>query len=58
MPRPAIHPGQILGDELKLIGVSPSDLARQIGVPSVLVIDIVNGTRRITSDIALRLGHQ
>ena len=30
---PAIHPGEILSDELAEIGVTASDLARAIGVP-------------------------
>ena len=30
MPRPAIHPGEILADELEDIGVTPTALSRQI----------------------------
>ena len=33
MSRPAIHPGEILGDELTEIGVTPAALAREIAVP-------------------------
>jgi len=33
MSRPPIHPGEILADELKEIGVTPSELARQMNVP-------------------------
>lgn len=29
MPRPSIHPGEILGDELVELGVSPTELARR-----------------------------
>ena len=35
MPRPAIHPGEVLRDELIEIGVTPTDLARQINVPPI-----------------------
>jgi plasmid maintenance system antidote protein VapI len=33
MSRPPIHPGEILADELKEIGVTPTELARQLEVP-------------------------
>ena len=30
MPRPAIHPGEILADELAELGVTPTELSRQL----------------------------
>ncbi len=57
MTRPAIHPGEILADELDELGVSPTELARQIKVPANRVSQIINGKRAITGDTALRLGH-
>ncbi len=57
MTRPAIHPGEILADELAELGVSPTELARQINVPANRVSQIINGKRAITGDTALRLGH-
>ncbi len=53
---PAIHPGEILSDELTEIGVTASDLARAIGVPINRVTQILKGQRGITADTALRLG--
>ena len=53
---PAIHPGEILSDELSEIGVTASDLARAIGVPINRVTQILKGQRGITADTALRLG--
>lgn len=55
--RPAIHPGEILSDELQEVGVSASELARQIDVPANRISQIINGKRSITGDTALRLGH-
>lgn len=55
--RPAIHPGEILSDELQEIGVSAAELARQIDVPANRISQIINGKRAITGDTALRLGH-
>ena len=57
MTRPAIHPGEILSDELTEIGVSPTELARQLRVPANRITQIVQGRRAITGDTALRLGH-
>ncbi len=56
MPRP-IHPGEILADELAELGVTPTELARQIKVPANRLSQIINGKRAITGDTALRLGH-
>ncbi len=57
MSRPPIHPGEILADELKEIGVTPSELARQLSVPPNRISEIIRGRRSITGDTALRLGH-
>jgi addiction module HigA family antidote len=57
MTRPAIHPGEILGDELKEIGISPTEFARQIKVPHNRIFQLIAGKRNITADTALRLGH-
>ena len=57
MPRPAIHPGEILADELTELGVSPTELSRLIEVPPNRVTQIIHGRRGITGDTALRLGH-
>ena len=32
MARPPIHPGEILADELQGIGITPTELSRQIDV--------------------------
>jgi antitoxin HigA-1 len=55
--RPAIHPGEILADELEEIGVSPTELARQLAVPANRISQIIQGKRAISGDTALRLGH-
>src|SRR5215510_3109598 len=57
MARPPIHPGEILADELKELGVSPTELSRQIDVPPNRLHQIIQGKRSITGDTALRLGH-
>jgi antitoxin HigA-1 len=57
MSRPAIHPGEILAQELEELAVSPTELARQLEVPANRITQIINGKRAITGDTALRLGH-
>jgi addiction module HigA family antidote len=57
MPRPAIHPGEILADELEGLGVTPTELARQLKVPANRMTQIIRGKRSITGDTALRPGH-
>ncbi len=57
MSRPAIHPGEVLADELAEIDVSPTELARQLAVPPNRISQIIQGKRAISGDTALRLGH-
>jgi addiction module HigA family antidote len=57
MAIPAIHPGEHLAEELKELGISASNLARQLGVPPNRITEILGGRRAITGDTALRLGH-
>jgi len=53
----AIYPGEHLAEELEALDMSAAELARKIGVPTNRVTQILNGTRAITGDTALRLAH-
>ena len=53
----AIHPGEHLAEELKELGMSAAELARQLNVPTNRVTQILNARRAITGDTALRLAH-
>ena len=55
MPRTAIHPGEHLADAIDAMGVTATQLARDIQVPPNRVTGILHGTRAITADTALRL---
>jgi antitoxin HigA-1 len=57
MPNTAIHPGEHLAEELKALDMSAAELARQLNVPTNRITQILNGTRAITGDTALRLAH-
>ena len=53
--RPAVHPGEILADELSELRIAPAALTRQINVPANRVSEIIRGRRSVTGDTALRL---
>jgi len=53
----AIHPGEHLAEEMEVLDISAAELARKIDVPTNRVTQILNGTRAITGDTALRLAH-
>ncbi len=55
MARPPIHPGEVLADELQEVGVTPTELARQIQVPVNRVTQIIHGRPGVTGDTALAL---
>ena len=57
MFRRAVHPAEILKDELAAFGVTPTEFARQIDVPANRVSQIIAGKRSVTGDSALRFGH-
>jgi addiction module HigA family antidote len=51
-----VPPGEVLREEfLAPLGLSARALAREIGVPPNRVTGILNGTRAITAETALRL---
>jgi addiction module HigA family antidote len=53
----APHPGTVLALELEALGVSPTELARQLRVPANRITQIIHGQRAVTGDSALRLAH-
>ena len=56
MGRPAIHPGEILADELAELNINATQLAHTLHVPPNRISQILAGRRAITADTALRLG--
>jgi len=51
----AIHPGEILKDELDELKLSANALAKALAVPTNRITAILNEQRGITADTALRL---
>lgn len=56
MTREPIHPGEFLADELEEIGMTRTELSRQIDVPPNRISQLIRGKRDLTADTALRLG--
>ena len=53
---PAIHPGIFLRDELEALNLSARKFAEHIHVPHNAVTGIMNGTRSVSAQMAIRLG--
>ena len=51
----AVHPGEVLRDELDELGLSANALSKALGVPVNRVTMILNGQRGVSADTALRL---
>ena len=50
-----VHPGEILREELNMIGLSANALSKELGVPVNRITMILNGQRGVSADTALRL---
>lgn len=57
MARTPNQPGEHLKEEPEALGMSASELARQLDVPPNRLTEIINGERSVTAQTALRLGH-
>jgi addiction module HigA family antidote len=53
----AIHPGEHLSEELQTLGMSAAELARNLGVPTNRVTQIMNRQRAVTGYKEMRLAH-
>ena len=52
---PPVHPGEILKEELEELNIPARLLAKNLGVPTNRITEILKGKRAVTSDTALRL---
>ena len=51
----AIHPGEMLAEEIEARGITQKSLAEVMGRPPQLVNEIVHGKKAITAETALQL---
>ena len=54
-PASPVHPGSILGEELKARGIRQKDFAQQIGMQATHLSAIINGARNITPALAEKI---
>lgn len=57
MALPPIHPGEHLAEELSELEMSAAELAQKIQVPSECVVEVLDGRKPLTGDLALRLAN-
>jgi addiction module HigA family antidote len=53
---PPIHPGDFLKEALAGLGTSQAGFARAIGVSTMRISHVINGTRPVTAELALLFG--
>lgn len=51
----AIHPGELLEEEMEFIGMTQLELAQRTGISIHAVSEIVQGKRDITDGVAVKL---
>lgn len=54
-PSNAIHPGEMIKDEIEFRGISQKALAAEIGLPASVLNEVLNGKRAVTTEYALLL---
>lgn len=54
----AIHPGEILREELKERGIKQKDFAQAIGMQATHLNEFINGKRNLNEDLAIKLESQ
>ena len=51
----AIHPGEMIKDEIEYRGISQKQLAAEIGIPASVLNEVLNGKRAVMTEYALLL---
>lgn len=55
-PAIAVHPGEIIRDELEFRGISQRELARTISVSPTIINELLQGKRQLNTELALLIG--
>lgn len=55
VPARAIHPGEILREELRERGIKQKDFAKTIGVQAAHMNEFIKGKRNLNDDLAFKL---
>lgn len=54
-PSQAIHPAEILNEELKARGIKINDFAKMMNMPLSEIINLMNGNLDLNEDMAIKL---
>ncbi len=54
-PSQAIHPTEILNEELKARGIKINDFAKMMNMPLSEIINLINGNLDLNEDMAIKL---
>lgn len=57
-PARAVHPGEILREELRERGIKQKDFATMIGVQATHLNEFIHGKRNMNEDFAMKLEKQ
>jgi HTH-type transcriptional regulator/antitoxin HigA len=57
LPSRAIHPGEVLREELLARRISHSDFAKAIDIQTFQLIEFINGNKSFTETLAYKLEH-
>lgn len=52
-PAIAVHPGEIIRDELEFRGISQRELSRTISVSPTIINEVLQGKRQLNTELAL-----
>jgi len=55
--RAPIHPGEYLVDELEALNMSPAEMAQQLHVAVLDVVNLIEKKVGLSAEMAMRLGH-
>ena len=55
-PYIAVHPGEVIRDEIEYRGISQRELARRISVSPTIINEVLKGKRQLGTELALLIG--
>lgn len=56
IPANAVHPGELLRDEIEFRGMSQRELAKRINVSPTIINEVLKGKRQLGTELALLIG--
>lgn len=55
-PAMAVHPGELIRDEIEFRGIAQRELARRIEVSPTIINEVLKGKRQLGTELALLIG--